>query len=182
MFKLITEERQKEVRKEYVLRRTVVMICGVIMILIVGMVGLFPAYILSSSRYSEIVSRTEILKTSKTQAERNELLTALKSTTNKLVFLSPVLDTDRPQKFFRNFLDENQEGIKITSLSWKRNGDKITLIISGVASDRQKLLSFEQAINSSGSFTKFSLPVSQYAKEKDIDFQITTSPLDNKEQ
>lgn len=182
MFKLITEEKQKLIRKEYLLRRTIIMVAAFAAVLIVGIVGLFPSYILSNSRYSEVLSRTEILKTSQTQSERNELLEWLKSTTNKLVFLSPSLDTDRPVEIFKNFLNEDRLGIKITSLSWKKNGEKITVIISGVASDRQKLLNFEQEINSSGEFSKFSLPVSQYAKEKDIDFQITVSPIANKEQ
>jgi hypothetical protein len=180
MFKLIGDESKKKVRKEYVLRRGIVMVAALAALVVMAIVALFPAYIISDSQYSEILARSEIIRLSEKQNERADLLTWLKDTNTKLSYLSPELDTDRPIELFKVFLTEENEGIQITSLSWKRekekDKEKLTFIVSGVASDRQKLIRFESAINTSGKFAKVSLPVSQFAKEKDIDFQMTVTP------
>lgn len=177
MFKLISEQEKKKVNKEYVLRRAIVMAAALSGVLVVAIVGLFPSYLLSDSRHAEALARSEILKISEKQEERADLSAWLKDTNNKLALLSPALDTDRPNQLFKIFIDDEVGGIKVTSLLWKKEKEKVSLVVSGVADTRQDLIRFEGIINSSGKFTQVSLPVSQFAKEKEIDFQLTVVPL-----
>jgi len=46
MFKLLTEEERRKVVHEYALRRTIVMFLALILVLVVGIIGFLPSYIL----------------------------------------------------------------------------------------------------------------------------------------
>ncbi len=178
MFKLLTEDGQKKVEREYKTRRTIVMLLAFILVLIVGVIGLLPSYILSNIREKEALTRVKILSNSNLEGENGaELQAWLVETNRRLKALSPKLDTDRPSNFVEQVLEQKLAGIRITALTWLRSKDKITLSVTGVAEDRQKLVMFENKINSSGYFSNVTLPISDLAKDKDILFQIKFSPI-----
>ncbi|MDO8569625.1 MAG: hypothetical protein Q7R89_02520 [bacterium] len=177
MFKLLTEEERYKVAHEYVIRRAIVILCALILVAAVGIAGLLPSYVLSNARQNEALERTRIMNSSGEKGDKLELQTWLKETNHKLQVLSPVLDTDRPSDFIDRILDQRITGVSITSFSWARAKDKITLSVNGVALDRQSLIVFENRIRSSGSFSEVTLPISNLAKDRNIDFQIKFSPL-----
>ena len=110
------------------------------------------------------------------EREDDALLQAwLEETNRKLQVLSPTLDTDRPSDFIEKILDQRVAGIIITGFSWVKVKDKITLSASGVATSRQSLITFGNRINASKDFSEVALPISNLAKDRDIDFQIKFS-------
>lgn len=178
MFKLLTEEGREKVGREYSARRTIVMLLAFILVLIVGVIGLLPSYILSNIREKEALARVKTLNNSTLEGENGADLQAwLIETNRRLKTLSPKLDTDRPSNFVDQVLEQKLTGIRITAFSWLRSKDKITLSVNGVAEDRQKLVMFENKINSSGYFSNVTLPISDLAKDRDIAFQIKFSPI-----
>ena len=175
MFKLLTEEERYKVRREYSMRRAIVMLLALILVLVVGVIGLLPSYVLSNGRHNEVLERARIANSSKQHEDNSDLEVWLVEIDNELEILSPKLDTDRPSSFIDKVLDEKITGVRLTGFSWTKVKGGVTLSISGVARDRQALIAFENNINSSGQFSNVALPISNLAKDRDIDFQIKFS-------
>jgi len=176
MFKLLTEEERQKVAHEYAMRRAIVILFALILVLVAGVIGLLPSYVLSNARQNEVLERTRIIDSSGERGDESNLQAWLVEIDRKLQVLSPVLDTDRPSDFIEKILDQRTTGVSITGFSLLRVKDKITLSVSGVALDRQTLIAFENRINSSGYFSEVTLPISNLAKDRNIDFQIKFLP------
>ena len=176
MFKLLTEEGREKVGREYRTRRVVVLLVLLVQVLAIGIIGLLPSYILSSARQDEVLERTRIMEKAGQRGNEAELQEWLAKTKRGLQVLNPKLDTDRPSDFIKKILDQKLARVRITSLSWIKANNKIKFSVSGVAPDRQTLIAFENRINASGYFSEVSLPISNLAKEKNIEFQIKFSP------
>lgn len=180
MFKLLTEEARKKAMREYAVRRSVIAVASLTVVLVIALAGLFPAYILSATRKTEVEERVRVMGNIGLQGNESSLQRWLTDTNLKLQFLNPKLDKDRPSEFIEQVLQEKIIGIHITGLNWfkSRNekGETLSLSVSGIAEDRQTLLYFENRLNISGHFAKVTLPVSNLAKEKNIVFQIKITP------
>lgn len=176
MFKLLTEEERQKVMYEYTIRRTIVMLFAFILVLVVGIIGLLPSYALSNARQNEVLERTRMMGSSGERRNEAELQAWLVDINRKLQALSPKLDGEQPSDFIERLLDQRTTGLRITGFSLSRVEDKITLSASGIALDRQTLITFENRINSSGYFSEVILPISNLAKDRNIDFQIKFSP------
>ncbi|MEK7461622.1 MAG: hypothetical protein AAB586_00940 [Patescibacteria group bacterium] len=177
MFQLLTVEEKRKVEREYAIRRSVVMLCAFTSILVVGMAGLFPSYVLSRIRYNEALERTKAVNSTQQRNDDLSLQIWLKETNRKLQLLSPALDTDRPLGLINKVLDQRDVGIAITGFSLIKTKDKIAVSINGVAANRQSLIAFENRLRSSGDFAEVVSPISNLAKDRDIDFQIKFSPI-----
>ncbi|MEX2013478.1 MAG: hypothetical protein WD897_00995 [Parcubacteria group bacterium] len=177
MFKLLTEEGRQRVAHEYARRLAIVMLFALILVAVVGIIGLLPSYVLSNARQNEVLERTRIVGSSVERGDESDLQAWLRETNRKLQALSPALDTDRPSDFIEKILEQKITGVRITGFSWVRTEDKIILSVDGVANNRQSLITFEDRINSSGYFSEVTLPISNLAKDRDINFQIKFSPL-----
>jgi|SRR3989344_313864 len=176
MFKLLTEEERRKVTRIYVTHRAIVMFSALVLVLVAGITGLLPSYILSNARQHEVLERTRVISSSRQMGDGLSLQAWLVETNRKLEVLSPMLDTDRPSDSFGQILDQKIDGVIITGFSWSRVKGKITLSVDGVARDREVLITFEDRITASGFFSAVALPISNLAKDKNIDFQIKLSP------
>lgn len=177
MFKLLTDESREKVSQEYKTRRLIVIILALILIAVIAIIGLMPSYILSNSREQEATEHLKLTAEIDNQEEGRELRTWLTDTNKKLVTLAPSLDVDRPSDFIEDVIDLKPVGAKITSFSWSKIKDKVILSVSGTASDRQNLLRFENNIKNSILFSDVTLPISDFANDRDISFQIKFSPI-----
>jgi hypothetical protein len=177
MFKLLTEEERQKVMHEYITHRTIVMLYALILVLVIGITGLLPSFVLSNARQNEMLERTRVLMGDSGEGkDASELRTWLKKTNLKLQVLSPALDTERPSDLIARILDQKIIGVSITDFSLIKMKDKIILSVNGVALDRQSLITFENRISSSKYFSEVTLPISNLAKDRNIDFQIKFSP------
>ena len=182
MFKLLTETAEKKVRHEYFIRRAIVILCALILVLIVGIVGLLPSYLLSYTRLSEVSAHTEMVKTVKLSGDEQDLKIWLAKINQRLATMSPALDMDRPWKFVNMILGQQGSDINLTGFFWlkeklgKKKVTTILLSISGVARDRQALIAFKERISALKYFSNVVSPISELARDRDILFEITFSP------
>lgn len=177
MLKLLTDEGREKVSREYKTRRLIVIFLALIFVSVITVIGLLPSYILSNGREQEAFERLRFTAEVKNQEEGRELRAWLVETNKKISVLAPELDVDRPSDFVEGVLNLKLLGIKITNFSWSRAKDKITLSISGTASDRQTLVRFEDGISQSELFSDVILPISDLANDRNISFQIKFSPI-----
>ena len=176
MYKLLPPEQKEVVEREYHARRAIVILIALIAVIVVGMVGLFPSYLLSTSRHEEVLERTRLAGDLSPAAAEAEITQWLESLNLRLQTFSDLREPARPSLSVEAVLESREAGVRLTSFDWKKQGGAITLLVSGIARDRQSLLSFEESLESSGRFASVELPVSNLAKERDIDFQIKLAP------
>ncbi|MBX4200133.1 hypothetical protein KW790_01580 [Candidatus Parcubacteria bacterium] len=176
MFKLLSPEQNKIVEGEYKRRRFIVFLLGLNFVLVLGVIGLFPTYALVTTRLTavnDLISNLNHNMGTSTDAD----LKAWADETNKtLALLTPVNDTDAPYEFFQEIINSKSSGVHLSALSWHKDAKKVSLILTGVAKDRQALLDFESKLNSSSKFAPTNFPVSDLAQDKDINFQVTLNP------
>lgn len=177
MFKFLSDEQSVKVKKEYRLRRLAMIVFLGVVCLLALLVSLIPAYITSYSRQTEAENLINTLSQSPTVKEGQSLQTWLVNTNRKLSALSPDKNIDLPYDLFVQVLNNKVNGVRITGLSYRKVGKVPTIFVSGVARDRQVLLSFEDKLNLSKQFSKVNIPASAFAKDKDINFEINMTPI-----
>lgn len=176
MFKLLTEEAQEKMANEYTRRRTVVMLAAFATLLVISAVGLFPSYIILRIRQGEVFEQMAVVAYPESTEDATGLKVHFSETNRRLRALSPKLDTDQPSVSVGQILEQKIAGIRITGISWTKTDDKVAISVTGISRDRQTLLTFEDRINTSQHFSDVTLPISDFARNKDIDFQIKFTP------
>jgi hypothetical protein len=177
MFKLLPPDTRATVEREYRMRRAVTLIFGLVIVCAVGIAGLFPTYVAFSSREAALNDEISTLSTSPNTSADNSLKSWADSVRKKLVGIAPVKDTDKPYELFTKTLAISRSGVRINGIAWHRDDKSgLSLSLAGVASTREHLLSFEQALNTSGLFKPTTFPVSDLASSADINFQFELTP------
>jgi len=176
MFKFLTEEQSVKVKREYRIRRAIIILGFLGALVFIMFVTLLPSYILLTYREFEAKDRIESLSQLPAVKGGQELQTWLAETNNKILILSPERDTSKPYELFIKVLDNRVAGVRITGLSYKKSDEATNLLITGVASDRQALLGFENKLNLSKQFSRVDVPPSSFARDKDISFELNMTP------
>lgn len=172
MYKLLPDESRAKVKREYLLRRAVVMVVALIVVEVVATVGLLPSYVLSKARRSEVEEVLRLTALEKAQAPAEDLSSWLSKLDLKLKTLSPKSDLDRPSEAILSILEEKGIGVRLNRFSWARIEGQAKFSVSGIANDRQSLLALEARLNTSDIFANVTLPVSNLAKDKEIPFEL----------
>lgn len=167
---LIPKKEQGALKKEYSFRRLSVIFFLICIILAVSLVLLFPSYILSKVRATNIALDLESVKKATSAANSNdELTTSLRQAKEKAVTLQ-VSDKNLTVYDLIHSFENKSAAIKLKDISYIRNADNVSLVIQGRATDREGLIEFEKQLKSNPNFLSVDLPISNFAKEKDIDF------------
>jgi hypothetical protein len=178
MYKLLTDETREKIEREYTSRRGVMALAAFTVILGVGIVALVPSYMLASSRLNEVTTRLEAMKRSPSHEGSKELQVWLSSLKQKITTLSPKVVGRKPYELFLTVLSAKSDAVRLTGVAWKKDAKGVTtLTVNGVADDRKSLLEFENRLNALGRFSPVTLPVSNFARDKDISFELSMSPL-----
>jgi hypothetical protein len=178
MFHLLPEKEKKILQREYISRLILIGLIFVLASLLVGSVFLFPSYLLSVRKLADANMNNQQVKSAiaaKTDSALTTFLATLKDNLNALV---PISKTTNFSILAREITDKKESGIKINEFS---QSDQ-TLIINGVSSDRQSLLRFSHELQTIKDFSKVDLPISDFAKDKDINFSITLTVKANANQ
>ena len=81
------------------------------------------------------------------------------------------------QKVINEIILKKMPDIKINSFFYENDivkGKKIS--IGGIAPSRERLLLFRQVLGEDGAFSKVDLPISNFVKESDIEFNLDLIP------
>ena len=160
--------------REYRLRLLVVAIaclgvCGVIFF-----ISLLPAYMISSTKESLVDQRFASVQAVALAKSDPETLKILSEAKAKLTLIERFGDKLPVSAIIDKILFVQGSEIRITGLSFSvEKSTTRDVTISGIAQTRQALLSFSKKLEKEKSFTAITLPVSNFQKNKDIEFTIT---------
>jgi len=176
MFKLLTDNARIKVKKEYFLRRLIVGIGGICIIFLMGIIALLPSYIISKARMNEANIKIQALNNKASIKEAHALVVGMDELSQEIASLSPATGSTLPYELFLKIVNSKPTGITINSFVLKKDLKSIVISVSGVANGRKNLSDFENILNNSGNFSEVKIPVSNFAKNSDINFQFNLSP------
>lgn len=171
MFNLLPDNLKKAIKFEYNTRRVVVILIFVILIQISTLVFMFPSWLISGSKEKGLELQLEKMGQSALSADATEIRDKIKIINNEIHLLDTGLQYPSLSPLVDYVLSKKTPSIRINSFTYE-GGKSWTLSLKGISSTRESLVSFVDSLKKDNIFSSIDLPVSNLAKNKNIDFSI----------
>jgi len=173
MSNLLPKKNKKRIRTEYLLRLLITFMILSALTLVFSFIFLIPSYLLSGERAKVATGEVNSLKNQLEQRQKEETSLALFSTNEEIEVLNLSLSPNLT-KAISLIISEIGVSIGIHSFTFAESskGEK-TIFIGGEARNRDSLIEFTKALENLNQFARVELPVSNLAKNKDINFNIS---------
>ncbi len=173
MINLLTEKEKKNIENEYKFRLVIVGMGFMVGIIFSASIFLLPSYFLSATKVENAQAKVDALKKESDEKSKADLEAALADIKNKLaLFVIPKNQNSISDDLIIPIEKVKTNNIKITGISYEVADKNNTGNIRGVATDRVSLINFSEALKNNPQFSNVDLPVSDLAKNKQIDFNI----------
>ena len=182
MYTLIPQKYIKYLTHEYRLRFIAMVLIFLSSALWVGIVSLFPSYIVSVTEETYAVRQANSIKgsaTSKTSITLNHQIAGINVLAGSILAAQ---DTSFFSNIVENVVKHKISGISITNFEIVRipnasSTSAVTMVIRGDAATREAFSVFEKSIESDTSVAKVDFPVSNFAQSKNIKFSLTITTI-----
>lgn len=167
MLKLLLEKDKKEIKKEYAFRFLNVFLNIFIFILIVYTILTLSNYILVKAEYENTLKYSKQINDSALLQKQKDLEKEIKNINKKAELLGG--EKQIPSEIVAELLSHRNDKIVINNINYSL--EKID--VSGIANDRDGLISFVDNLNQSEIFEQTDLPVSNFTKNNNIPFSLS---------
>lgn len=171
---VLPDQEKKNIKRIYWARFSSVLFNILSFMTILTMISLFPSYIYSKAKESEVDQKLMQFNIENPGDEIQNLDKMIKSINKDAI----VLKEKTPKYFFsENILKEilslRTKGIIYSQIVYnKKNPNTTTLEIRGQADDRTALKNFKIGLEESAKYKKVELPISNFIEKKNLDFII----------
>lgn len=174
MFNLLPDNLKERIKKEYKLRLIIVIVVFFILAELTFLVFLLPSWLNSYYKQKEYSGRINEVSNVLSNQDISSTTAYIKSTNNILTVINDSLDYPKLSPIVLDILSKKKPNIKLSGIFYSVNtGNTGTLSINGLASNREALVSFSESLREIEYFKKVDLPISNLAKDKNIDFSIS---------
>lgn len=173
MFNLLPIQIKQEVKSEYSLRRLTIILVFILGLQASFLIFLFPTWLISLYNEKEVVLQSE--QASQVVSEGGVVQDGdiIKTLNTKLTVLNKVLEYPKIQTYLDVILSKKTRSISITQVSYAlKDATSANMSVSGVSLSRESLVSFVKSLEETKAFKSVDLPISNLAKDKNIDFTI----------
>ncbi len=173
MFNLLPKTEKETIRREYHIRLAVVSLWLLFAVGIISSALLLPSFLLSLEKERTAQQHFDALAKSVERKSAADSDAVLKGAKSRLALMS----REAPKVFLHELLmlivSIKTDRISLTNFSFTEPVEgKREIAIAGVGKDRSALLSFVKALERTGLFEKVEVPISNFAKDTDIDFEV----------
>ncbi|OHA20900.1 MAG: hypothetical protein A2849_01980 [Candidatus Taylorbacteria bacterium RIFCSPHIGHO2_01_FULL_51_15] len=173
MFNLLPKAEKIAIRREYRVRLVIIILWSLFVTCSIASILLLPSYLLSSQKEEAAEKRFETLLANAQRTSGEDPSALLSDAKSRLELLSH----KAPDVFLHDVVVQTAslktERISLTGISFSDAGEKGRQIgVTGVAKDRSALLTYVKALEHSGLFKSVEVPISNFAKDVDIDFSL----------
>lgn len=174
MFNLLPESLKQDIAKEYKLRRLAVILFFTLSIQISFLIFLFPSWVVSEYKERALNIRVSQIDEIKNLSNSTSTKPIIKSVNNELSIIDKSLDYPKILPYLNLILSKKNTPVKIQQFSYvSTDGSNARVVVRGVSATRESLVGFKSEIDNSKLFHSTDLPISNYAKDKNIDFDLT---------
>ncbi len=174
---LLPSERHEALSRNYFLRLGVVVVWFVTLLVLVSMVLLLPTYVLLTENASTKEAHLSSIDSALSSANGVTLAVRLATLSSEAATLAALAHAPSASATFRNALALSRPGIALSGLAYTPATGKNpgTLAITGIATTRDALRSYQLVLQGAPFARSADLPVSAYAKDSNIAFTITVT-------
>lgn len=172
LFEFLPKEYKNRARKLYRIRLVTMFTAGTLFIFLSGILLLIPSYVFVTIERRAINAERDAISpgVSGDEAETIKEFIALSDSKTKLAKENLLKQTFTEILLFIS--GARNEGVILTGISFARDLKGNRIQVSGTATGREALLKFTGSLENIDIFKSVDLPVSNLAKNKDIDFSI----------
>ncbi|MFA6258039.1 MAG: hypothetical protein WC671_03485 [Candidatus Paceibacterota bacterium] len=179
MINLIPKEEKKKIITDFYYRLIILFIVMLDLCILVAFISLLPSYFISSMKHSFISMKLENQKLEPLPLAGEDSLALVKDINNKIISIEKF---DKNKFFLSNsvinaIVLNKRSDVKITQILYEnsgKSGKKIS--ITGIAPSREVLLLFREALENSSAFKSVNLPISNFVKGSNINFNLSLIP------
>lgn len=174
MLNLIPFEQKKRLEKEYKNRKFIMWSTHVVVVLAVSIILLVPSYFLSRTKAGEVKNELDhVRRVLDTELQPSEVTQELIEASRNAQDLKPLVQKNSIYSLIKIF-ESKPANIRIKNIVFdnERDPEPATITLTGIATDRESLRSFGRLMEARTEFSTVDLPVSNFAKEKDIEFSM----------
>lgn len=176
MINLIPNQEKKKIARDFYIRLLAVSFAMLGAAVFIGCVAMLPAYFISIEYKNLADNKIAIQKNTPNPITGEGTVAKVRDVDSKLRFIESLQNRNFlvSQDIVNEVLKYKTSAIKINSMLYSdSNQEGKKIIVSGVASSREGLMSFHTAVKGSKAFKEVSLPISNFVKGSDITFTLT---------
>ncbi len=163
---------------DFYLRLTALFLLMASFAIFIACAAILPAYFTSSEKYSIVSRKLDLEKSKPLSSFGAQSISEAQDLNSKLTLVENSEKNKFPisEKVIGAVLLDKTPGIKISQILYEDDGMQGRKInILGIASTREALLFFEQTLQNDTAFKNVNLPVSNFVKESNIEFNLSLS-------
>ncbi|HRH22885.1 MAG TPA: hypothetical protein PLB51_02770 [Candidatus Paceibacterota bacterium] len=173
MFDFLPLDFKTKAQRLYRGRLILLYVCAGCVLFLVSFFLLLPSQMLALAKKKSLEGELSALKQSLSIKGNSTVESFVDTSKEKM----SVVESAESVKLFSDSLAEffsyYTSGISLNSMTFERGEKQNIIRMSGVAETRDALLDFSKSLKSNHRFESVDLPVSNLARNKDIDFSIT---------
>ena len=176
MFNLIPQSLKGYILTDYKERRIIVVLAGVILLILIAFVFLAPSLGYLFFEEKNILAEVEAMKSLDQFKKVDQVETSIKDANEQLRALLTEVSPVDPIRAIERVIEVKNSGVHITDLQYQEiTATSSSLVMKGSADKRDALKQFVTNVQALPGFADVVLPVSNFAKDKDIDFSISVT-------
>jgi len=180
MINLIPKEEKKKMVMNFYYRLAILFLFMLDLCILITLFSLLPSYFISSMKHSTVIAKLENQKLEPLPPLGEDSLILVKDIDNKIILVEKFEKNKflLSVKVINAILLKKRYDIKITKILYENKGINARKIsITGLAPSREVLLLFREALEDSLVFKNVNLPISNFVKGSDINFNLSLMPL-----
>ncbi len=171
MLNLLPEEQKKKVTAEYSKRIWIVVCLGIVAVVAVSATFLIPVYVMAHGTYAEFLNEKKELDSRIAASERDTSAESVKDIAGAIQVLKQYNVVLPPTKLIESIVKSRVPGMRIFHIAYTPSqNDPAAIDVTGRAVTRAALVAFSENLKANPDFLSVSIPISNFAKEKNIEF------------
>jgi ABC-type phosphate transport system substrate-binding protein len=174
MFNVLPPNLKEKIKAEYRIRYITLVLLLVLCLQVSFLVFLLPSWITSVYKERDATVQLENIRQSPLAKGASPIASIITDTNKKLVLINSILQYPEVTPIVQSILANKTSPVRLNEFLYtSKTASTSAFLIGGVSSTREGLVSFVKNLEKSGEFKTVYLPVSQLAKDKNLDFSIT---------
>jgi hypothetical protein len=173
MFNLLPESIRSDIKNEYKTRRLLLVLLFIVSLQVTQIIFVFPSWINLNSKIIDSKNRVAQLNSSKILNASTDIKPVITNINNELNLIDKSLEYPKLLPILGGVLSQKSSYVKINQFSYMSTGTSTaTINIKGVSATRESLVEFKKSLDDLKMFKVINLPISNYARDKDIEFSM----------
>lgn len=174
MFNLLPENLRNRIKKEYRFRLAIVVLLFIILSQISFIIFLFPSWLISFYKEKDFMVKSDEISKTISALDVASTTSFIRTLNEKLLNISDAMEYPLIIPIYNSILSVRSSSIRLGSMYYTATDSNSAVVtISGISDKRDSLVSFTESLRKIESFSSVDLPISNLAKDKNIDFTIS---------